>query len=71
MNGTSPIAAPGWQAIQERALPRASEPMELDPQIRLICPVGGLIMFSNALQCSQHRGEDQIQHRLEVPSKGV
>src|SRR5207248_6377842 len=26
-----------------RPLPRASEPMELDPQIRLICPVGGII----------------------------
>ena len=31
-----------------RPLPRATEPMELDPQIRLICPVGGLILFSAA-----------------------
>ena len=29
-----------------RPLPRASEPMELDPQVRLICPVGGVILFS-------------------------
>jgi hypothetical protein len=29
-----------------RPLPRATEPMEIDPQIRLICPVGGLVMFS-------------------------
>jgi hypothetical protein len=29
-----------------RPLPRATEPMELDPQIRLICPVGGIILFS-------------------------
>ena len=31
-----------------RPLPRATEPMELDPQIRLICPVGGLVLFSAA-----------------------
>lgn len=31
-----------------RPLPRASEPMELDPQLRLICPVGGVILFSGA-----------------------
>jgi hypothetical protein len=31
-----------------RPLPRATEPMELDPQIRLICPVGGVILFSAA-----------------------
>jgi hypothetical protein len=31
-----------------RPLPRATEPMELDPQIRLICPVGGVILFSGA-----------------------
>lgn len=32
----------------QRPLPRATEPMQLDPQIRLICPVGGLILFSAA-----------------------
>ena len=31
-----------------RPLPRATEPMELDPQIRLICPAGGIILFSAA-----------------------
>ena len=31
-----------------RPLPRATEPIEIDPQIRLICPVGGLILFSAA-----------------------
>jgi hypothetical protein len=31
-----------------RPLPRPVEPVELDPQIRLICPVGGIIMFSAA-----------------------
>jgi hypothetical protein len=29
-----------------RPLPRATEPIELDPQVRLICPVGGIILFS-------------------------
>ena len=31
-----------------RPLPRATEQMELDPQVRLICPVGGIILFSAA-----------------------
>ena len=31
-----------------RPLPRATEPVQLDPQIRLICPVGGVILFSAA-----------------------
>jgi hypothetical protein len=31
-----------------RKQPHAEEPMELDPQIRLVCPVGGIILFSGA-----------------------
>jgi hypothetical protein len=31
-----------------RPLPRATEPMELDPQYRIICPPGGIILFSAA-----------------------
>lgn len=31
-----------------RPQPRAEEPMELNPQIRLICPAGGLVLFSAA-----------------------
>src|SRR5258708_9269582 len=31
-----------------RPLPPATVPMELDPQIRLICPVRGVILFSGA-----------------------
>ena len=31
-----------------RPLPRAIEPIELDPQIRLICPAGGILLFSGA-----------------------
>ena len=38
----------GYTKEDPRPLPRATEPIELDPQIRLICPVGGLITFSGA-----------------------
>jgi hypothetical protein len=31
-----------------RKQPHAEEPMELDPQVRLVCPVGGIILFSGA-----------------------
>lgn len=31
-----------------RPLPGPTKPLELDPQIRLICPVGGMILFSGA-----------------------
>jgi len=31
-----------------RPLPKPTEPVEMDPQIRLVPPVGGLIMFSGA-----------------------
>jgi len=31
-----------------RKQPRAEDPMELDPQVRLICQVGGVILFSAA-----------------------
>ena len=31
-----------------RKQPHAEEPVELDPQIRLVCPVGGIILFAGA-----------------------
>jgi hypothetical protein len=31
-----------------RPLPRAADPLDLDSQIRLICPVGGVVLFSAA-----------------------
>lgn len=31
-----------------RVQPHAEEPIELDPQIRLVCPVGGVFQFSAA-----------------------
>jgi hypothetical protein len=38
------------QLIKEdpRPLPRATEPIEIEPQLRLLCPVGGMIFFSGA-----------------------
>jgi len=31
-----------------RPLPRPTEPVEIEPQIRPVCPVGGIIMFAGA-----------------------
>jgi hypothetical protein len=31
-----------------RPLPRPTEPVELEPQIRPVCPVGGIVMFAGA-----------------------
>ena len=42
---------PGVEKIikqDDRPLPKPTEPVELDPQIRLQCPVGGMIVFSGA-----------------------
>ncbi|MGH7410207.1 MAG: hypothetical protein ACREJ6_03975 [Candidatus Methylomirabilis sp.] len=35
-------------ASDTRKQPRAEEPLELEPQIRIVCPVGGIILFSAA-----------------------
>ena len=42
-----PIAS---QFVKEdpRPLPRPTEPVELEPQIRPVCPVGGIILFAGA-----------------------
>jgi len=42
---------PGIEKIlknDERPLPKPTEPMQLEPQTRVVCPVGGLIFFSAA-----------------------
>jgi hypothetical protein len=31
-----------------RPLPRATEPLQIEPQLRLVCPVGGMVLFSGA-----------------------
>jgi hypothetical protein len=31
-----------------RPLPAPTEPVEIDPQLRLVCPVGGILLFSGA-----------------------
>ena len=41
-------AAAQYVKEDPRPLPRPIEPLELDPQIRPICPVGGIILFSGA-----------------------
>jgi len=33
---------------ETRPLPRATETVEIEPQLRLLCPVGGMLMFSGA-----------------------
>ena len=33
---------------ETRPLPRATEAVEIEPQLRLLCPVGGMIIFSGA-----------------------
>lgn len=42
---------PGVEKItkqDDRPLPKPAEPLELDPQIRIVCPVGSVIVFSGA-----------------------
>lgn len=34
--------------VDPRPLPKATEPIELNPQVRVVCPPGGIIMFSGA-----------------------
>jgi hypothetical protein len=34
--------------VDSRPLPRPTEPLELEPDLRIVCPVGGLILFSAA-----------------------
>jgi len=31
-----------------RVQPRALEPLELEPQVRIVCPPGGIVLFSSA-----------------------
>jgi len=47
-NKESRAAAATQIKTDTRKQPQAEEPMELDPQIRLVCPVGGIILFAGA-----------------------
>ena len=47
-NKTFRFNAAQYTKEDPRPLSRATEPVELDPQIRLICPPGGIILFSGA-----------------------
>jgi hypothetical protein len=47
-NRTSRVEAAKHITSDTRKQPKAEEPLELDPQIRLLPPVGGIILFSGA-----------------------
>jgi hypothetical protein len=47
-NRTSRFAAAQQIGVDRRIQPKAEEPLELDPQLRLITPVGGMLIFSAA-----------------------
>ena len=49
-NGISITGMPLAQFIKKdpRPLPRTTEPMDLDTHVRLICPSGGIVLFSGA-----------------------
>ena len=47
-NKESRAAAASQIRSDTRKQPHAETPMELDPQVRLICPIGGIILFSGA-----------------------
>jgi hypothetical protein len=47
-NRTSRRIAAQQIAADTRKQPRPEEPMELDPQIRVVCPPGGVMLFSAA-----------------------
>lgn len=47
-NRTSRQIAAQQIGVDTRKQPRAEESMELDPQIRIVCPVGGMLLFSAA-----------------------
>jgi hypothetical protein len=47
-NRTSRQMAAQQIGVDTRKQPRPEEPMELDPQIRVLCPVGGTLLFSAA-----------------------
>jgi hypothetical protein len=47
-NKESRASAASQIKTDTRKQPRAEEPMELDPQLRIVCKVGGIIIFSGA-----------------------
>ena len=47
-NRTSRFQAAQQVGTDTRVQPRPEEPMELDPQVRVVTPVGGMMLFSAA-----------------------
>ena len=74
-SGTAVSRASAAQHIKSdtRPQPRPEEPVEMDPQVRLICAPGGVILFSGAHLHStgaEHVRLDPVQHRLpDRPSR--
>ena len=53
--------------VDTRVQPHAEEPIELEPQIRLVCPIAGSISVlrgSTAFNRAEYIAGDAIQHRL-------
>ena len=47
--GTNTLGKRLWTTLTSTlSRPQPEEPIELDPQVRIICPVGGIILFSGA-----------------------
>jgi hypothetical protein len=62
-----------------RKQPHATEPIELDPQIRVVCPAGGIVLFSGAQMhstvpntsgVSRYSLDFRTAHLDEILSKG-
>jgi ectoine hydroxylase-related dioxygenase (phytanoyl-CoA dioxygenase family) len=47
-NRTGRVMAAQQVGVDTRKQPRPEEPMQLDPQIRVVCPPGGMVLFSAA-----------------------
>lgn len=47
-NATSRVVAATMISQDTRKQPRPEEPVELEPQVKVVCPVGGIILFSGS-----------------------
>jgi hypothetical protein len=67
-NRTSRQIAAQQIGVDTRKQPRAEESMELDPQIRIVCPVGGMLLFSAA---QMHSTVPNTSTYLRVKAQGT
>jgi hypothetical protein len=56
----------------DRPLPKPTIALEREPETRIVCPVGGLILFSGQHMHSSvpNIGRDALQHRFSNSSPG-